>query len=110
MRIEGPIVNKTVIIPEHTVEVLDETAYWNLDYYGEYAPLEEDNPPMVFYSKVAWPTIQAAQRQFQLERQAREASRQPARTPEQKAKAHAYYEAKKAKAAAARAARAAERE
>jgi hypothetical protein len=83
MRIEGPIVNKTVHIPAHDIEVLDVDAYWNLDYYGDYAPNEE---PMNLYAKVAWPTVAAAQAQFRTEKLAREAETQQARQGTQEAR------------------------
>lgn len=77
MNISGPIVNKTVTIPEHTVEVLDADAYWNLDYRGNLAA--EGDDLMCLYAKVAWPTLLAAQQQFRMEAQAREQERSDAR-------------------------------
>jgi hypothetical protein len=84
MRIEGPIINKTVEVPAHTIEVLDIDAYWNLDYQGNLA--DEGDQPMCLYAKVAWPTLADAMRQFQTERLAREAEGQKARKGTQEAR------------------------
>jgi hypothetical protein len=67
VKVVGPYIRKTVVVPEHTVEVFDEGAYWQLNWQGE--PDEEGS---VFYAKVAYPTIAAAQRQHVLEATAAE--------------------------------------
>jgi hypothetical protein len=76
MMITGPLVHKTVHVPAHDEQVLDPDAYWNLDYQGNPAPVEE---PMLWYAKVAFPSLTSAQHQFRTERLALEAERAAAR-------------------------------
>lgn len=57
---------------QHIAQVFDEDAYWNLDWYGEPAPMTE---PMNLYAKVWFPTIRQAQARFEEQRLARIAER-----------------------------------
>lgn len=70
MMIYGPIIERVCIAtPYGWRMVFDESAYWNLDFDG--VLLVEGNPATLMYAKVAYPTLASAQRQFELERQAR---------------------------------------
>jgi hypothetical protein len=75
MMVHGPYVTKPVTVPEHTEEVLDTSAYWNLDFDG--SELAGGEPMTLLYAKVAWPTLAAAKHQFQLERDALAARNAP---------------------------------
>lgn len=62
MKIVGPRITKDVLIPEHTVQRLDEDAYWHLNWQGN-----EDPEGGFLYAKVAFPSLADAQRQHRLE-------------------------------------------
>jgi hypothetical protein len=79
MMITGPLIRKTVTVPEHDERVLDEGAYWNLDFDGE--PLAEGEPLTLLYARVAFPTLAAAQHQFRIERQAQAERSRPRPRP-----------------------------
>jgi len=72
MKIIGPYIRKEIVVPEHTVSVFDEDAYWFLDWEGN-----EDADGTFAYAKVAFPRVADAQRQHQMEAAAREAERKP---------------------------------
>lgn len=67
MKVVGPYITKEVVVPEHTVKMFDEDAYWWLNWQGE-----PDDEGTFAYAKVAFPTISAAQRQHALEAKAAE--------------------------------------
>jgi hypothetical protein len=68
MMIYGPVVTRPVVIPAHTEDQLDPGAYWNLDFDG--TSLDEDAVPTLLYAKVAYPTLRAAQAQFDIQQAA----------------------------------------
>jgi hypothetical protein len=72
MFIFGPTITKPVTIPARTIEVLDEDAYWKLDWQGN---LDEDGGQFL-YAKVAYPTIGDAHRQHTLEKRTRDRDRE----------------------------------
>lgn len=72
MKITGPYIRKEIVVPEHTVMVFDEDAYWQLNWQGE-----ADGDGGFFYAKVAFPSVRDAQRQHATEATAREAERKP---------------------------------
>lgn len=75
MMITGPEIKKTVHVPAHDIKVLDEDAYWNLDFDGTELPPGADLT--LLYAKVAFPTLTAAQHQYAIERLALEQRRRP---------------------------------
>lgn len=79
MMITGPEIKRTVHVPAHDILVLDESAYWNLDFDGTELP--EGADLTFLYAKVAFPTLAAAQHQFETERLALEAQRRPVKRP-----------------------------
>ena len=84
MKIVGPYITKLVTVPEHVVEVLDEDAYWHLDWEGN-----EDADGTLLYAKVAFPKLSDAQRQQAMEKVARDAERATHRAwPRRKRQCH----------------------
>jgi hypothetical protein len=86
MMIIGPYITKDVTIPEHTIEVLDESAYWMLDWQGNW---QEGLDGDFLYAKIAFPKLVDAQRQHRLQQEAvhhdREASaKRAAKRPRRK--------------------------
>lgn len=57
MKIIGPYITVTMIVPAHEEEVLDVDAYWHLDYEGR-----TDGEGGFLYAKVAFPKVADAQR------------------------------------------------
>jgi hypothetical protein len=72
--IYGPYITETVLTVECREEI-DLGAYWNLGFDG--AELPEGEAPTLLYAKVAWPTLRAAQAQFQLQQDALALQRRP---------------------------------
>jgi hypothetical protein len=68
MMVYGPVIKEEVVIPEHTELQLKLAAYWNLDFDG--TPLNETSPPVLLYAKVAYPTLRAAQAEFDIQQAA----------------------------------------
>lgn len=55
MKVVGAYVTKEVVVPEHTINVFDEDAYWRLDWQGE-----PDDEGGFFYNKAGFPTVRDA--------------------------------------------------
>jgi hypothetical protein len=73
--INGPVIEKTITIPERVVQVLDEDAYWHLDWSGT----EDSGDGTFLYAKVAYPRLKDAQEQHAMLKTVREAWREHAR-------------------------------